>query len=123
MTSEDPSREVGSNAGLGVAFGAFTTNNERGRSEKCIGWFSSEESAKKRAANIGWYGGTGNVEKHPTITVDGVVYLLAQEEPIVVNDSDDRMYAARRSALAKMTAEERTVTKRKYDDEQPRSLG
>lgn len=98
---------VGSSALFGVAFGAFTTTDEYGRDGKNLGWFSTEDAAKKRAAKKGWYGSDGNVCEEPTVTVDGKTYRLADTSPITVDDSDERAAALREQAFAKLSPEER----------------
>lgn len=97
------------NDGLGIAFGAFETVDEVGRDGKNLGWFSTAEAAKKAAAGHGWYGGNGNVSIQNTITVNGLTYLLANVNPIKVDDSDEKRDAKRKEALKKLTPEERNA--------------
>ena len=106
-----PARPCGSDSSavLGVAWGAYTTSDERGMADKCKGWYSAEQAAKKAAQGIGWYGGEGRVLKKPTLTVDGRTYLLEQAEPIVVVDTDERIEELRKAALSKLTKAERVA--------------
>lgn len=90
-----------------VAFGAFTTINEYGQSYKCLGWYSTEEAAEKKAANQGRYGGNGNVVECPTVEVEGKVYLLKDTTPIKVDDRDEKAEAAKEAVLAKLSPEDR----------------
>lgn len=98
-----------SSAVLGVAWGAYTTSDERGMADKCKGWYSAEQAAKKAAQGIGWYGGEGCVLKKPTLTVGGCTYLLEQAAPIVVDDTDERTEELRKAALSKLTKDERAA--------------
>lgn len=98
-----------SSAVLGVAWGAYTTSDERGMADKCKGWYSAEQAAKKAAKGIGWYGGEGRVLKKPTLTVGGCTYLMEQAATIVVDDTDERTEELRKAALSKLTKAERAA--------------
>ena len=105
--TDSTQKAVANDALFGVAFGAFPTTDEYGRHGPCIGWFSTEEAAKKRAKGKGWYGGDGAVDKCYTITVGGKTYRLEAKTPIKVDDTDRKNDAIRKSVLAKLTPEER----------------
>jgi hypothetical protein len=106
-TSTEPQKAVASDHLFGVAWGAYPTVDDMGRHGPCIGWFSTEEAAKKRAKGKGWYGGDGAVDKCDTITVGGKTYRLEAKTPIKVDDTDRKNAAIRESVLAKLTSEER----------------
>ena len=106
-TSTEPQKAVASDHLFGVAYGAFETTDEYGRLGKCHGWFSAEQSAKRRIKGKGWYGGDGSVVKSDTITVGGKTYRLEAKTPIKVDDSDERNAAIRARVLDKLTPEER----------------
>lgn len=91
-----------SDAVFGMAYGAFTTTDEFGRRGTCLGWFST-----KAAKGRGWYGGDGCVDESDTITVDGFMFRLADKQPVVINDVDEKQEAIRQRLLSAMSEEER----------------
>ena len=104
---ESSEKAVLSDPLFGVAWGAYPTTDDMGRLGKCIGWYSTEESARLRAKGKGWYGGDGSVVKADTITAGGKTYRLEAKTPIKVDDSDERNAAIRARVLDKLTPEER----------------
>jgi hypothetical protein len=104
---------------FGVAWGAYPTTDDMGRLGKCIGWYSTKQSARLQAKGKGWYGGDGSVVKAYTITAEGKTYRLETKTPIKVDDSDEVNVAIRERVLSKLTPAEREALGYPPNDSNP----
>lgn len=96
--------------GLGEAYGAYETTDDRGSLGGCLGWFSSEHDADNAAAKKGWYGGQGATRRRDTITVKGETYVLLSSNPIDLNGKKEEVEKnLRESALKKLTDAEKSA--------------
>lgn len=96
---------------------AYTTADDRGSLGGVIGYFKTAGAASYAAQGRGYYAGDGRVVTRSAIAVDGRFYVLAEgsDEGYALAELDidlisrreDAVEAAKRKAMAALSAEER----------------
>jgi hypothetical protein len=75
-----------------------------------MGYYSTIVQAETKAKNSGWWGGYGGVSTHFAVMINGEVFLLAQADPIDLDNvrqlADEELRA---KTLAQLTPDQKRV--------------
>lgn len=94
-------------------YAVYGGGDERRSPDTLVGYFSKQGDAFIASRGIGWYGGEGLVLEKVALNVDGKVYVLADPDPIDLDNNqakaDEALHA---KVMAKLTDEEIRVLRK-----------
>jgi hypothetical protein len=89
------------------AFEVYETVDEYGRLGRKIGVYTDKSDACSAAEGVGWYGGTGSVQRIDVIKLGDKFYKIDPSPIDLNNDEKHKQLILKEKALKKLTPEER----------------